>query len=71
MLIGTLNQAIGTIRTMKREEINTLTTGIEDEGCWVCRDRRKKRDFCIRYIISMWDADRCGMIRLIYNAQEN
>ena len=71
MLIGTLNQAITAVNAMNRNEVNTLTISIEDEGCWICQDRRKKRDFCIRYIISMWGADRWGMIRLIYNAQEN
>lgn len=71
MLISTLNQALTAVKNMNREEVNNLTNGIEAEGCWICTDRRKKRDFCIRYIISMWGADRWGMIRLIYNAQEN
>lgn len=70
-MIGTLNQALAAVNAMNRNEVNTLTASIEDAGCWICSDRRKKRDFCARYIISLWDVSHWDMVRLIYNAQED
>lgn len=71
MLIGTLNQALATIRTMSRNEINTLTAELEADGGLHCKDKRKKRDFCTRNVILMWDRARWDMVRYIYNALED
>ena len=71
MLISTLNQALAAIRVMNRNEINALTSQIEENEALHCTDRRKKREFCNRNIILMWDTSRWDMIRYIYNAQEN
>lgn len=70
MLIGTLNQALAAIRSMNRHEIDTLTNELETDGGLYCKDRRKKRDFCTRNIILMWDNARWDMVRYIYNAMD-
>ena len=71
MLIGTLNQALAAINAMNRKEVNDLTANIEEQCLVYCTDKRKKRDFCIRYIVSVWDNYRWDVIRMIYDAQED
>ena len=69
MLIGTLNQALAAIKSMNRAEIDALTSELEADGALHCSDRRKKREFCTRNVILLWDIARWDMVRCIYNAQ--
>ena len=70
MLIGNMNQALATIKSMSTKEINDLVWNLEMEG-WYRENKRKTRSFCNEVVIFNWDYDRFAIIRAIYNALEN
>ena len=70
MLIGTMNQALATIRGMNTKEISDLVWNLEMEG-WYRDNKRKTRSFCNEVVIFNWDYDRHTITRAIYNALEN
>ena len=70
MLIGTMNQALATIKRMSTKEINDLVWNLEMEG-WYRDNKRKTRSFCNDVVIFNWDYDRSAILRSIYNALEN
>lgn len=70
MLIGTMNQALATIKTMNTTEINNLVWNFEMEG-WYRENKRKTRSFCNEVVIFNWNYDRACITRAIYNALED
>ena len=69
-MIGTMNDALRTVRDMNTKEINSLVYWPEYEG-WYRENKRKTRSFCTEVIIFNWNYDRSAILRAIYNAKED
>ena len=66
-MIGTMNEALRTVREMTTAQVNSLVYWLELEG-WYRENKRRTRGFCTDVVIFNWNYDRPAILRAIYNA---